>query len=222
MTRFRRWTCLLAVAVVLSFVAVNHVRAGEPTEQLRTQVEQVLKILRTKDKASARQEIRSVATKIFDFQETAKRSLGPHWQQRTPAEREEFTKLFTDLLEQTYVSKIEQYNGEKVTYTGDEIQGDHAVVHTKIVTPKGTEVPVDYRMLKEPAGWRVYDVAIEGVSLVSNYRSQFNKIIRTSSYGDLLAKMRAKEFSSGSGSGSPADEPKSPKDSKEPKGKRPS
>jgi phospholipid transport system substrate-binding protein len=221
MTRFPRLTGLLAAAV-LSFVVVDNVRAGEPTEQLRTQVEQVLKILQTKDKAAARGEIRTVANKIFDFQETAKRSLGPHWQQRTPAEREEFTKLFTDLLEQTYVSKIEQYNGEKVAYTGDEIQGDHAVVHTKIVTAKGTEVPVDYRMLKENAGWRVYDVAIEGVSLVSNYRSQFNKIIRTSSYGDLVAKMRAKEIGSGSGSGSPADEPKSPKDSKESKAKRPS
>ncbi len=192
----RRWTCLLFAALALLLVAPRDAHAGAPSNQLRQQVDEVIRILGRPDRGSPaeRQAIREVVGKIFDFQETAKRSLGPHWQQRTPAQREEFTRLFADLLEQSYISRIEQYTGEKVAYTGDALEGEQATVHTKILTKKGTEVPIDYRMEHKGDRWVVYDVVIEGMSLISNYRTQFNKIIRTSSYDDLVAKMRAKEF----------------------------
>jgi len=137
--------------------------------------------------------VRRVADDIFDFQETAKRSLARHWQPRSPAEQAEFVRLFADLLERSYISRIELYGGEKIAYLRDELDGDQAVVRTRIVTKSGTEVPVDYRMLKRGERWLVYDVIIEGVSLVANYRTQFNKIIQTSSYAELVRKMKVKQ-----------------------------
>lgn len=184
---------------VVLFVAFAMVaQAGEPTDQLRNHVDEVLKILqnpalRTPDKAEERREVvRRVANQIFDFEETAKRALGPHWAARTPAERKEFVALFTDLLERSYVSRIGQYGGEKVTYAGDQVTGDQAVVKTRIVSKTGTEIPVDYKMQKTPEGWRVYDVTIEGVSLVANYRTQFNKIVMTESYQALVDRLKAR------------------------------
>ena len=108
-------------------------------------------------------------------------------------EREEFVQLFADLLERSYISKIELYGGEKVDYVGETIDGDQATIKTKITTKQGTEIPIDYRMLKRGDKWLVYDVIIEGVSLVANYRAQFNKIIVTSSYAELVKKMRDKQ-----------------------------
>jgi phospholipid transport system substrate-binding protein len=103
-------------------------------------------------------------------------------------------RLFGDLLERAYISKIELYGGEKIAYTGESIDGDFALVKTKILTPKqGTEVPVDYRLLRRGERWLVYDVVIEGISLVSNYRTQFNKIIQSSSYQELVKKMKTKQ-----------------------------
>jgi len=137
--------------------------------------------------------IRKIANEIFDFGEIAKRSLARHWQPLSDAQRTEFVGLFADLLERSYISKIETYGGEKIQYTAERADGDYATVSTKIITKNGTEVPVDYRMVKLGDHWLVYDVSIEGVSLVSNYRTQFNKIIQTSSYNDLVAKLRNKQ-----------------------------
>jgi phospholipid transport system substrate-binding protein len=171
-------------------------RAGAPLEQLRAQIDRVLKVLddpEVKKNGTRRVAVRKIAEDIFDFQETAKRSLGRHWQPRTPAEKDDFVKLFSDLLERSYISKIELYGGEKVVYLGDSIEGDQAIVRTRIITKGGAEVPVEYRMLKKAERWLVYDVVIEGVSLVANYRTQFNKIIQTSSYADLVKKMKVKQ-----------------------------
>jgi phospholipid transport system substrate-binding protein len=137
--------------------------------------------------------VRKIANDIFDFAEIAKRSLARHWQGRSEAERKEFVGLFADLLERSYISKIELYGGEKILYTGERIDGDAASVTTKIITKNGTEVPIEYRLLRQSDRWLVYDVSIEGVSLVSNYRTQFNKIIQTSSYAELVKKMKAKQ-----------------------------
>jgi phospholipid transport system substrate-binding protein len=189
MTRFT----VLAVAVLLAVSPALAV-AGEPTEQLRGHVDAVIRSLQTKEGTpdERRAAVRKIAERIFDFEETAKRALGRHWQSRTPAERQEFVNLFTDLLEHSYLSKIEQYGGEKVTYLGDSVEGEQATVRSKIVTPKGTDIPLDYRMLRKDARWLVYDVVIEGVSLVGNYRTQFNKIIQTSSWDDLVQRLRSK------------------------------
>ena len=190
----------LASAVVLALLLVAVPGwAGPPTDQLRTEIDRVLKILddpELKKEGRARErrvEVRRIANDIFDFEETARRSLARHWAPRTPAERDEFVQLFADLLERSYISKIELYGGEKIAYVGETIDGDVATVRTKITTRQGTEIPVDYRMHKRGDKWLVYDVIIEGVSLVANYRVQFNKIITTSSYQELVKKMRDKQ-----------------------------
>lgn len=190
---------LVGMAAVLALLAGGKVWAGAPAEQLRGQVDRVLKTLEDPElkkasrSAERRVAIRRIANEIFDFTETAKRTLARHWQGRTPAEREEFVKLFADLLERSYISKIELYGGERIAFAGDTVEGDLATVHTRIVTKQGSEVPVDYRMLRKGDRWAVYDVIIEGISLVNNYRTQFNRIIQTSSYQDLVHRMKVKQ-----------------------------
>ncbi len=190
----------LSLTAILALVTAGTAVAGEPTDQVRRSVDEVLKIVQSQPDGSARRAaVRQAANRLFDFEETAKRALGPHWQQRTPAEHEEFVRLFSDLLEAAYVGKIDLYQGEKITYVGETVDGDQATVKTRIVTKQGNEVPVDYRLSREKDRWRVYDVIIEGVSLVADYRTQFNKIIQTSSYDDLVKRMRAKDFSAPEG-----------------------
>jgi phospholipid transport system substrate-binding protein len=186
---------IAAVAVVLSFAPLAH--AGAPTDALKQSVDQVVKILSDpslRDKPDARRtQVRKVAESIFDYPETARRSLGQHWNARTPQQQQEFVKLFADILDRSYVSKIDLYQGERVQYTGETGNGDDATVKTTIATKQGTDIPVDYRMHVKNGRWAVYDVIIEGVSLVSNYRTQFNKIIQTESYDALVQRLRAKE-----------------------------
>ena len=190
----------LALALVLSAVFVLPAAAGAPSDQLRSQIDRVLKTLddpelkkegRAKERRTA---VRKIANEIFDFGETARRSLGRHWQPRTPAEREEFVQLFSDLLERSYISKVELYGGEKIQYLGDTIDDQtQAKVQTKLLTKGGSDIPIEYRMHKKGERWLVYDVIIEGVSLIANYRTQFNKIIQTSSYQELVKKMKTKQ-----------------------------
>jgi phospholipid transport system substrate-binding protein len=127
---------------------------------------------------------------VFDVTETAKRALGPHWQQLTPAQREEFVRLFRDLLEQSYVSRIDEYGGERIRYVSERVDGDSATVRAMIVTRQGTEVPVESRLLQKGDRWLIYDVLVENVSLVGNYRSQFDRIIRTASYDELVKRLK--------------------------------
>jgi phospholipid transport system substrate-binding protein len=189
----------LAAMVALVAITAAPAKAGVPTDQLRGAVERVLKALddpslKGQSKlADRRVAVRKIANEIFDFAEIAKRSLAQHWQPLSEAQRNEFVGLFADLLERSYISKIETYGGEKIQYTAERMDGDYATVSTKIVTKNGTEVPVDYRMVKRADHWLVYDVSIEGVSLVSSYRTQFNKIIQTSSYNELVTKLRTKQ-----------------------------
>ena len=207
MTSLRRRAALV-VALVGAGLALGAAPAvaGAPLDQLRLQVDRVLKVLedpelkkeaRSKDRRVA---VRKIANDIFDFTETAKRSLGRHWLARTPAEQSEFVLLFSDLLERSYLSKIELYGGEKIQYVSDAIEGgDQAKVQTKIVTRGTSEIPIEYRMHKKGDRWLVYDVIIEGVSLVANYRTQFNKIIQTSSFQELVKKMKTKQEELASG-----------------------
>lgn len=184
------------VSLFVSVLIVTAAWAGAPTEQLKNQVDQVIKLLddpALKDKpAERRAQVRKMAEDIFDYPDTSRRALGSHWNARTPQEREEFTRLFGDLMDRAYVSKIDLYQGEKVKWGGETMEGSDALVKTTIVTKSGTEVPVDYRMHLKDGRWRVYDVVIEGVSMVSNYRMQFNKIVQTESYDSLVQKLRAR------------------------------
>jgi phospholipid transport system substrate-binding protein len=186
-------TALAALFLVLALVAPA--AAGAPTDAVKQYTDQVVKILdnpalRSADKRAA---VRQVAQQIFDVTETAKRALGPHWQSLDDAQRQEFSQLFSDLLERTYISKIDLYGGERIAYTGESVDGDYAVVRAKITTPRRqTEVPVEARMLKRGDRWSVYDITIENISLVNNYRSQFDAIIRKGSFQELVQRMKAK------------------------------
>lgn len=199
-----RVAAALGVAAIAALAGVG--AAGEPTDQLRGQVDRVIAALEDPAlkarPAERRAAVRRIAEQIFDFEETARRALARHWRTRTPEERREFVALFTDLLERAYIGRIESYAGERVTYAGDTVEGNVATVRTRLTTREGTEVPVDYRMRRADGRWLVYDVVIEGVSLVANYRSQFNRIIETSSYEELVSRMRAQAVGApGTGAG---------------------
>ena len=187
---------IFSTMILLCMLSPVHAAwAGAPTDQLRDGVDRVFKILR--DPAMAgdtnttqrRKAILTAAGTIFDFGEMAKRSLGQHWAARTPAERTDFVALFTDLMQQSYISKVDQHGGAKMVFRGETIDGDFASVRTTIPLSNGNEMPLEYRMYNAGARWQVYDLSIDGISLVSNYRSQFNKVIRTQSYETLVTKL---------------------------------
>ena len=183
----------MTLVVVMAMPAM----AGAPTDQLKQRVDEVIKVVDdpalTGKPVERHAAVRKIAEDVFDYPDTAQRALGPHWNARTPQERQEFTQLFADLLDRAYIGKIDLYQGEKVRYAGETAEGDQATVKTRIVTKKGSEVPVDYRMHLKNGRWLVYDVIIEGVSLISNYRTQFNKVVQTESYPALVQKLKAKE-----------------------------
>jgi phospholipid transport system substrate-binding protein len=187
----------IAAAVALGPAAPA--RAGAPTDQVRAYTDAVVKVLedpalKQEDRRHERRAaVRKLANEVFDVQETARRALGPHWQQRTPAEREEFVQLFAELLEQTYIGKIDLFGGEKLRYTDEKVDGDNAIVRAKVVTKQNTEVPVEARMLRKGDRWLIYDIVIENISLIGNYRSQFDRIIRTASYGDLVRRLKTRD-----------------------------
>jgi phospholipid transport system substrate-binding protein len=196
-------TIFLGLSLLLA--SSSRVWAGPPSDQLKTSVDRVIRIVEDPAQKSdagmkeRRASIRKEADNIFDFPETAKRALGTHWQRLGEKDQQEFVSLFADLLEQAYISKIERYRGEKITYAGEAADGDVMTVKTRFITKQGTEIPVDYRMLRRGDRWLAYDVIIEGVSLVANYRIQFDKIIRTGSYAELVTRMKNKGGFSTSG-----------------------
>lgn len=168
------------------------------TDEVKQTVDQVVatvsdsNLKKPENEAKRRAALKSSISRIFDYGEMAKRSLGVHWKARSSSEQKEFVNLFATLLENSYAGKIESYENEKIVYGKELVDGDYAEVRSKVVTAKRDEYSLDYRLLKEGNRWMVYDVVIEGVSLVSNYRSQFNKIIINQGYGQLVKKLRAK------------------------------
>ncbi len=169
--------------------------AGEPMDVIKQSTDRVIEILKDpslkEDSELREQKIWEVVSLRFDFEEMARRALAVHWRDRTAQEQKEFVDLFGKLLQRSYSGKLAQYTDEKVEYLGEEIEGSRAEVRTKLVS-KAMEIPIDYRMLKKSSEWRVYDVVIEGVSLVNNYRNQFNRIVVSSGYKELVQRMRNK------------------------------
>jgi phospholipid transport system substrate-binding protein len=200
------WHRLIPLVVILVLAPGAQAWAGAPTEQLRTYTDQVVKILQNPSMtlAERREAVRHLAEEVFDVTETAKRALGQHWQQRTQAERDEFVKLFANLLEQTYISRIDEFGGERLTYVSEQIDGDRAIVRAKITTKNGTDVPVESRVLLKGNRWLIYDILIENLSLISNYRAQFDRVIRTASYDELVKRLKTKgQFLSEKGTKTP-------------------
>jgi phospholipid transport system substrate-binding protein len=189
------------LATLLLVAAATSEPVPTPREVVQAAVTRVVAVVpeprgggegRTARVEEARAEVRRIAGDLFDFDEMARRSLSRHWAARTPAERTEFVHLFTDLLERTYLGRIQSYAGEKIVYLGEGIDGSFATVKSKVVTPRRTETALDYRLQLKNGRWRVYDVLIDGVSFVSTYRSEFDRVIQAGSYGELLERLRGK------------------------------
>jgi phospholipid transport system substrate-binding protein len=187
-----------ATAVALVALLVGPVAAGPATDRLKPEIDKVIATLENpalkgeSKTAERRQALRSITDGVFDWTEMARRALGRHWSTRSPGEQEEFVPLFRDLLERAYIGKIEKYSGEPVNYAGESIDGDQATVRTRISMKGAEDVPIDYRMHRQGDRWLVYDVLIERISLINNYRTQFDGIIKTSSYEDLVKRLKAR------------------------------
>ena len=172
--------------------------AGVPGEQVRQTVDKVVAILKdprlkqVDNQNERRETLKELIHQRFDFKEMAKRSLGPEWRRHTPEEQAQFVKLFADLLERAYLMQIESYNDQKVRYVNERQERDHAQVDTKIVDNKGQEFSVNYRLHNENGDWKVYDVVVEDISLVNNYRAQFNRVLASSSYQELVQRLQEK------------------------------
>ncbi len=189
-----------ALAAWLLLASASPASMATPTEVIRVAVEQVAQVAEDADlgrPAAAerrRIEMRRIAENLFDFQEMARRSLARHWTDRTAEQRDEFVRLFADLLERVYFGKLENYSAERMVYVGETVDGDYATVRSKILTGRKGELPIEYRLHLVGSRWAVYDVLIDGMSFVSTYRAQFNRVIQTSSYDDLVQKLRTKEL----------------------------
>jgi len=187
----KRILLLLTASIFIASVA-----SATPTDEVKKTVDEVVRIVADKEmkknETKRRHALKRSISTIFDYSEMAKRSMGKHWNARTAAEKKQFTELFATLLENSYAGKIESYNNEKIVYIKEIADGDHAEVKSKVVTAARDEFTLDYRLFKQNGRWMVYDVVIEGVSLVSNYRSQFNKIITANGYDRLVKKLQSK------------------------------
>jgi phospholipid transport system substrate-binding protein len=172
--------------------------AAEPTQVIKSAVDEILVILRdpklkASDKAEEqRQRIAAVAEKFMDKKRFAQITLGRDWRRLDPKQQEEFTELYADLVEKTYIDRIREYTDEKVLITGETKASDNKAEVSTVVVSKGKEIPVVYRMYNDGGRWRTYDVLVEGVSFVMNYRSQFNDILAKGSPESLLRQLRQK------------------------------
>lgn len=201
---YRHGIVLLLVGGLLLAGQVICVEAGEPQDKVKHTVDDVLAVLANKalQPQERRTRIRQAVLQRFSFEEMAQRSMGQHWRTLTPQQRQEFVALFTDLLETSYINRIESSSGgqQKVRYTKEEIANDRAAVYTEILNERDLAATVEYRLLPKNADWQVYDIVIEGVSLVNNYRTQFNSIILKDSYAGLVKQMRLKREQEQAGS----------------------
>ena len=176
------------------------VSAPGPLALVKGSVTRALSIAESQgDDAQRRVELRQVGEAIFDFHEMGRRALGQHWAGRSPQDQEEFVRLFTDLLERSYLLAIGNRGAGTVTFQGESVEGSAARVRSRLVTDRGAEIPIEFRLLERGGRWAVYDLVVEGVSLISSYRSQFNSIIRNSSFARLLDKLAGRETPQGSG-----------------------
>lgn len=188
---------VMAIALA-AFVYATAANAGVPTDQVRITVDQVITILQdaslkeeSKQK-ERRDQLRQIIFARFDFAEMARRSLGPEWRRRSPAEQQEFVNIFTDLLQENYIGTIESYNGDKVVYNRELQDQDNAEVQTTLTTRGEESYSINYRLRLVGKDWKVYDLVIENISVVNNYRSQFSRVISRSSYEELVRTMKEK------------------------------
>jgi phospholipid transport system substrate-binding protein len=189
---------IVMFCTILSFSMSLHAWAKGPMEEIKETTDKIISIVTDPSlKAPAKEAerkalIRKTVDEICDWEEMSRRSLGRYWAQRTDREKKEFVQLFGELIERTYIDKVEGYSGQKVNYLGEKIDGDYAQVDVRVVTTKNTEVPVIYKLRKKDSRWWVYDIVIQGVSFVQNYRTQFYDMLASSSYQDVVRKLKEK------------------------------
>ncbi len=173
--------------------------ADSPTEQVRATVDKVLTIVRRPNPKSQAQidaqyaQLLEVIYPRFDFTEMAKRSLGPHWASLAPEEQREFVKIFIPLMGRAYADNIESYTSQKVVYTRETKDQNYAQVDTQIVSDNQPPLSINYRLHSVDKEWKVYDLVVEDISVVNNYRSQFNRVIARSSFAELVRTMKEKQ-----------------------------
>ncbi len=189
---------ILVIAVFCLFIPTHQAMASSVTDQLKTTIGKILEILKDpslkgdESTDKRRELLRETINEKFSFAKMSQLSLGKHWKERSDEEKKEFTKLFGQLLEDTYISKLEVYTDEIIVYTKEVVKKKKAQVNTQIVTD-GVEIPLDYRLYKlKDDSWMVYDMVIEGVSLIGNYRSQFDQKLKKNSFAKLVEELKKK------------------------------
>ena len=189
---------MLNIIMAVLLAAAGTSTAASPTETVQTAVQQVFSqaggpAVTTVSAAQRRADVRKITDTLFDFDEMSQRSLGSAWTQASPVERQEFVRLFGGLIANAYMGRIEQYAGEPITYVSERVDGDDASVQSRVVTPKGSEIGIEYRLYRGTDGrWTVYDLYVDGFSLVGSYKAQFNRIIQRGSFAELLKQLRLK------------------------------
>jgi len=189
---------MLNVLMAVLLAAAGTATAAGPTETVQMAVQQVFSSqggpeVKTVSTAQRRADVRKITETLFDFDEMSQRSLGGAWAQASPAEQREFVRLFGALIANAYMGRIEQYAGEPITYVSERVDGDDASVQSRVVTPKGSEIGIEYRLYRGTDGrWTVYDLYVDGFSLVGGYKAQFNRIIQRGSFAELLKQLRLK------------------------------
>ena len=190
---------LTLTAIVLSLAPSRFLVpawADDPMSVVKTTVNQALDVLRDKNTPLAQRQdkLRQIVAATFDFTEMAKSALGYHWKDITPAQQQEFTTAFVAFIEDSYLSKINDYSGQQVNFLRASNEGaQYAQVNTDIIQPKGDAIHVNYRLLQENSTWRIYDVTVDAISIIANYRNQFNRVMNNKGYDTLIADLKSKQ-----------------------------
>jgi phospholipid transport system substrate-binding protein len=201
MTHLHKLTLILGLGTILVVGTAGGTRlwASAPGEQVKATIDQVMEVLRDpklqgpSKKAERREKLRQVVLPRFDFAEMAKRALGNNWN-RYPDKQREFVTAFTQLLEETYADQIELANGDKVVYLNERTEKDYSEVATKVISLKGEETSMTYKLHPVDSDWKVFDIVVENISIVNNYRSQFNRVLSNASLDELIKRIKEKRF----------------------------
>lgn len=188
----KQLSLILAASMLLAITNLS-AAVESPTDSIRSSVDGILALLKDKelDKATRREKIGKVISNRFDFRAMSQRTLATNWKKASTEQKKEFIGLFSKLIENTYIGRVEAYTDEKVDYPGEKVKGKKAVVETLILTATA-DIPVNYKVYLKNDKWWVYDVVIEGISLISNYRSSYQEIVKKDGFEGLIAKMKAK------------------------------
>jgi len=190
--------CIVRMTFILCLIFPVSAFAGIPLETVKGHVDKVLEVLRDPSlkaesaKKVKKDKIRAISEKMFDFTELSKRTLASNWSKLSPEQQKEFIELYTSLLEDAYANKIMAYTDEKIAFSKEVALTEKTVEVRSTVLRKNGDVPIYYRVIMKDGSWRVYDVVIEGVSLINNYRSQFREILANNPPESLLETLRKK------------------------------